>query len=590
MKAFVFIQYLISKFPALFFFTTLLLLTAGFVEALAILSIAPIVDLLIKTDVINTSPITQKLTALMVFINIPATLVSFLAFFFLLNLLKSVFQIIATYLLIKTKYAVFLDILMGTFEDFFNARWYFFSSSKQGELLNTFIREMTVIGDAFSSMTRFFANIMQTFILIAIPFYISWQVTSITLLSVMIFASLFFLFSKVSYQMGKKNTVTGNHVWAVVQESFALSKVILGYGNQKKSIEALRKTFNLHCDAIIKSLTFRQAIPVLYNPFGILAVSITLIYANSLNFHISEMSILIYALFRIIPIVSQVINEKNSMDSFVPSYEQVTNLRNRAKQLKQESGSRIFTDFHNKIVLKNVSFAYPDHKPILFNINVNISKGQMIAFVGESGAGKSTLIDIIMGFNKPIKGEITIDGIYLQDFDVNSYRRRIGYVPQESILFNMSIKDNLRWANEGASMEEIKRASQMSNAHDFIVKMPDGYDTVVGDRGVRLSGGQRQRIALARALIRKPELLILDEATSSLDRQSEILIQQAIEKIVHKTTIVVIAHRLSTIAKADWIYVLENGRIVEQGNYQKLIKHNKGPFSKMAELQDLASA
>jgi ABC-type multidrug transport system fused ATPase/permease subunit len=290
------------------------------------------------------------------------------------------------------------------------------------------------------------------------------------------------------------------------------------------------------------------------------------------------MSILIYALFRIIPIVSQVINEKNSMDSFVPSYEQVTNLRNRAKQLKQESGSRIFTDFHNKIVLKNVSFAYPDHKPILFNINVNISKGQMIAFVGESGAGKSTLIDIIMGFNKPIKGEITIDGIYLQDFDVNSYRRRIGYVPQESILFNMSIKDNLR------------RASQMSNAHDFIVKMPDGYDTVVGDRGVRLSGGQRQRIALARALIRKPELLILDEATSSLDRQSEILIQQAIEKIVHKTTIVVIAHRLSTIAKADWIYVLENGRIVEQGNYQKLIKHNKGPFSKMAELQDLASA
>jgi ABC-type multidrug transport system fused ATPase/permease subunit len=224
----------------------------------------------------------------------------------------------------------------------------------------------------------------------------------------------------------------------------------------------------------------------------------------------------------------------------------------------------------------------------LNNINATIPKGKMIAFVGESGAGKSTLIDTLIGFNKLKSGHIKIDGISLQDFDVNTYRKKIGYVSQESILFNMSIMDNLIWAKDDANEEDIKNACKLANANEFIENFYEGYQTVVGDRGVRLSGGQLQRIALARAMIRKPDLLILDEATSALDTKSERIIQKAIEKIANETTIVVVAHRLSTIANADYVYVLENGGVKEKGSYEDLIMQ-KGLFYDMVKSQKFSN-
>ena len=209
-----------------------------------------------------------------------------------------------------------------------------------------------------------------------------------------------------------------------------------------------------------------------------------------------------------------------------------------------------------------------------------IPRGKMVAIVGRSGSGKSTLVDIIIGFNEPLDGQIYVDGTPLHEFEINSYRKRIGYVPQESILFNMTIYENLLWAKEDATREEIREACIIANAAEFIEQFPKGYDTFVGDRGVRLSGGQIQRVALARAVLRNPDILILDEATSSLDSESERLIQLSIEAIAKKMTVIVIAHRLSTIAKADYIYVLEDGRIVEEGEYSQLVK-NDGSFSQM---------
>ena len=230
--------------------------------------------------------------------------------------------------------------------------------------------------------------------------------------------------------------------------------------------------------------------------------------------------------------------------------------------------------------MEGVCFSYDSDRPVLTDINIEIKKGSMVAFVGRSGSGKSTLIDIIMGFNEPQRGTISIDGVPLHNFDINSYRKCIGYVPQESVLFNMSIRDNLLWAKEDATVDEIREACLIANAAEFIEQFPGGYDTLAGDRGVRLSGGQIQRIALARAVLRNPDILILDEATSSLDNESERLIQQSIEAIAKKMTVIVIAHRLSTIARADHIYVLQDGRIMEEGTYSHLIEKD-GSFSQM---------
>ncbi len=254
--------------------------------------------------------------------------------------------------------------------------------------------------------------------------------------------------------------------------------------------------------------------------------------------------------------------------------------------MRQKSGSKVFKGFNGKIALENLTFAYPGNKPVLENINVVIPKGKMVAFVGPSGSGKSTLVDSIMGFNEPLAGKITLDDVPLYDFDIISYRQRIGYVPQDSILFNMSIGNNLLWANKFATADEIKDACRLANAVEFIEELPNKYDTLVGDRGVRLSGGQVQRLALARAMLRKPEILILDEATSSLDTHSERLIQKAIENISKKTTVIAIAHRLSTITSADYIYVLQKGCILEEGTYSDLMKR-KGEFSRMLHLQTI---
>jgi ABC-type multidrug transport system fused ATPase/permease subunit len=213
----------------------------------------------------------------------------------------------------------------------------------------------------------------------------------------------------------------------------------------------------------------------------------------------------------------------------------------------------------------------------------------MTAVVGESGCGKSTLLDMLMGFNMIEKGDVLIDGVPLEDYDQSSYRQRIGYVPQDAVLFNMSIRDNILWAQDDATDETFAEALRLANAQMFIDEFPDGVDTLAGDRGVRLSGGQIQRIALARAILRRPELLILDEATSALDSQSETLIQDAIAEIARDTTIIVVAHRLSTVKMADTIVVLDEGAIVEQGTYDELIKRD-GRFRSMVDAQSLGHA
>ena len=286
--------------------------------------------------------------------------------------------------------------------------------------------------------------------------------------------------------------------------------------------------------------------------------------------------------------MKNIVNEKNTIDMAYPSYEQIMNIIKDAKKLNQTSGNIAFKNFNKSIKVNDISFAYPNNKAAINNLSLQIKKGQMIAIVGESGTGKSTLIDVIMGFNDPTSGDILIDLTPLKKYDINSYREKIGYVPQDGELFNASVIQNIKWANEKATDEQVQHICKEAYADSFIKNFSEGYETIVGDRGVRLSGGQLQRIALARALIRKPEILILDEATSSLDSKSEKNIQEALNTIARKTTIIVIAHRLSTILKADNIFVINHGRVVEEGNYEYLIKLN-GSFKQMIEQQAFIS-
>jgi len=586
MRIILFFTEVFRKFPLLVIGNVMLLIMVGILDAASIITVAPVVDLMIHPDMSNLSTITIKINAILKDMGISTTFLNLIILFLIFNILRSLFFVLSKYFILITRIKVIRDVMLGTFKDFFNSQWYFFSSNSQGTLINTFSREITMVAEALSSMAAFLANIIQILFYFAVPFYLTWKVSAVSLLAALLCVTPLFLLGRLSYNLGTKITNTANQLTSAIAESLSSAKLILGYGNQQKSISNLSNAFDRHYRAYKLASTLESSIPIIYFPLGIVCLLITLLYSKSIGVPLSVTVAVLYSLMKSVPLIGELSRARNSLEIFYPSYEQIKRLRENATELKQVTGPGLFQQISQGISFEDVSFAYPGGKNVLSHINAKIPKGKMTAFVGESGAGKSTLIDMLMGFHKPSTGKVKIDNIPLETFDVLSFRKRIGYVPQEGLLFNTTIRENLLWSNSEASESEIINACRLARAHEFITKSVNGYDTIVGDRGVRLSGGEIQRIALARAILRKPELLILDEATSSLDSNSEQIIQQSIENIAKYTTIVVIAHRLSTIKNADYVYVMNNGRIVEEGTYKELTDQD-GSFAQMVKKQML---
>nr|WP_226984224.1 ATP-binding cassette domain-containing protein [Halothermothrix orenii] len=250
-------------------------------------------------------------------------------------------------------------------------------------------------------------------------------------------------------------------------------------------------------------------------------------------------------------------------------------------EIKDREGARTLKVRNGHIEYRNVSFSYDNHKKVLNNINLEVKPGQTVAFVGPSGAGKTTLCNLLPRFYEIDGGQIFIDNINIKDVTLSSLRKNIGIVQQDVFLFNGTIRDNIRYGKIDASDKEIIEAAKKANAHEFIINLENGYDTEVGERGVKLSGGQKQRISIARSFLKNPPILILDEATSSLDNESEKIVQASLERLSRDRTTLVIAHRLSTIINADKIFVLTDQGIVEEGRHSELIKKKNGIYRKL---------
>lgn len=575
----------LTRYPKQFGLLFLLLVIEGVLAALSVLAIVPLADLIIDPTLSKVSRVTQIVIYDLRVIGLQPTFWIFGALFIVSNFFKQILGITIRYAILRIKYAVVRGLFGDALHKFFKARWGFFSGSDQGRLLNTLNKELNTIGDTFGHMATWFSQFIQLFIYLSVPILLNAQITLTAIGLGVLFGAPLLLFQRSSYRLGKRNTETSNEVIGVLNELLGAARLILGFGRQKQARKRYLDAFDRHIHVTLKSQTIETAVPKLFQPLGMLAVVIAMGFAVQQQASISELAAVMWSLLGAMPILATIIQGNISVSNFLPSYEQLIALRKSAADFEEIEGDRVFTSLDQGIELKNLSFTYPGRLQTLTNVNLFLHKGQMTALVGESGSGKSTITDLVLGLQIPEKGEVLIDGIPLGDWKQNTFRERIGYVPQDPQLFHSTIRENLLWSLESANEDSLWQALHLANAAVFVKELPEGIDTVVGDRGVRLSGGQRQRIALARALLRKPELLILDEATSSLDSESERLIQQSIEEVAKDTTVLVVAHRLSTIAKANKVYVLNTGSVVEEGSFEILSKTKGGILNGMLAVQ-----
>jgi ABC-type multidrug transport system fused ATPase/permease subunit len=558
-----------------------LLVIEGGVAALSVASLVPLADFMLDQTLEKTTKITHLVIIFFSSIGIPPAFWTFGILFVGSNILKSFLEIAIRYAILRIKYAITKGLFGDALQTFFRSRWEFFSDAEQGLLLNTLNRELNTISDALGRLATLLAQLIQLGIYLAVPLWLNAKLTLTAIGLALLFGLPFMLLHKVSYRLGQINAATANIALGTLNEVIASARLMLGFGRQDQARERFLAAFNRHINATLRSQVLDTTIIKLFQPLAILAIVIALGIAVQQNAPVPELAAVMWSLLVAMPILSSLLQGNISISNLLPSYEQLVSLREKAKKLEEVQGDLIFKSFNREIELRNISFNYPGRTNTLDGVNIKIAKGQMTALVGKSGSGKSTLTDLVLGLQIANKGYLLIDGIPLAKWNINSFRRVVGYVPQDPQLFHASIRENLLWSHEAATEEDLWRSLDMANASTFVKNLPQGMDTIVGDRGARLSGGQRQRIALARALIRSPELLILDEATSALDSESEKLIQESIDRVASDTTILIVAHRLTTIKKADQIYVLENGKVVEEGPFSFLSNMPDGIFQEM---------
>jgi len=564
----------------------IILVISSVVQASSVVTIAPVIDLIIHPDLQGISHPTAVIMQWMKVSGVPVSLVSVMLLFIGAIILKN--SIIATskWMLCSFNNAFVRHLMLDEYRALLGAGWSFFVQQRHGMLSNTIVKETQRVGVTLEVVSDMFASVLSVIFYLGVGLYLSWKLTLVVLGMLMVGLGPFFLVGRYTYRIGKEYTQSNNELFSTVQETLSSAKVIIGYGNQQRSLSDFCKIIPHYMKMVLQFVMIREGSALAFEPFSFLIIlSAVFIGIKGFGMNVAELLILLYSFRAISQHGMNIVSRRNEMKNYIPAFEQIEQLRSEALAMAQPSGGDIFTGFRDRIRIGGIHFSYPNGKLAIDGISVDIPKGKMVAVVGRSGSGKTTLIDVLMGFYMPQKGSFVVDGKPFAELDINSWRHKIGYIPQEAALFNMSIKDNLLWANEQATDEDIQRSLEMSYANEFIKELPAGLETVVGEHGVRLSGGQRQRLALARAILRNPELLVLDEATSALDSHSEMLIQESIETLAQTTTIVAIAHRLSTIKRADYIYVLDNGRVIEEGTFGQLISLKDGQFLKAAEIQ-----
>ncbi len=466
----------------------------------------------------------------------------------------------------------------------------YYSKMKVGDLINRLGGETGRAANAIGLIVKLTIQIITILVFTAILLSISWQLTlaATLLLSLVMFVNQYVigrsrLFGKQLSEMSKAYSVR-------MLEILNGIRLVKSTANEDTEYQRIKHLILSREKADFESQANSELIAPVSEVLGIIALLSIVFIARSLFAHeLSSLSTVILTyllvLLQLLPQISQLNTIRNGYANNSTSIEMVAEFLNRDDKPLMVNGNAVYNKLEKGIHFNHLSFAYPDRENlVLKDIDLFLPKGTTLALVGFSGAGKSTLADLLPRFYDPLSGAIRIDDIDLRDFDIRTLRKHMGIVSQDTFLFNDTIKNNIAYGRPDAEEKEIIEAVKKANAYEFISKLPQGFETLIGDRGVMLSGGQRQRLAIARALLQDPDILILDEATSALDTLSERIVQAAIDELSRDRTTLVIAHRLSTIQKANQIAVLDQGYVAEVGTHEELLKKN-GAYCRLHSMQ-----
>jgi|SRR6186713_1998612 len=507
-------------------------------------------------------------------------------------LLKNIFGFLSQKVLTRMRVNMVKRIRHLLYEQYSRQSLQFYVNQRKGDLISIMSNDVVEIENSVvSSIQTIFRDPLVIIGSFVVLFYLSPQLTLFTLIFFPVSGGIISLISRRLKKGGGRSQALLGKILNITEETLSGIRIIKGF-NAERYVE---KKFDDENSAFARStkgvLNQRELSSPLAEFLGVSVIVVIIIYggrmilAGNSTFTASSFIAYIALYFQIITPAKNIAGAITYLQRGLAAGERVLGVIDVPNTVKDAPDARNIASFEHSIEYRDVSFRYEQHE-VLKNINLTIPKGRIIALVGSSGAGKSTLADLLPRFYDVVGGGIYIDGQDIRGLKMHSLRELIGIVSQEPILFNDSVFNNIAFGDPTAKMEDVINAAKIANAHEFIQHLELGYDTTIGDKGMKLSGGQRQRLTIARALFKNPAILILDEATSSLDTESEHLVQEAINNMMQHRTSIVIAHRLSTIRHADEIIVLQKGSIVERGSHDDLIRQ-QGFYKRLVEMQEV---
>lgn len=489
---------------------------------------------------------------------------------------RGIFYYGQNYLMSYVGQHVVIDIRAEVFKKLQRLSMSFYDKNKTGTIMSYVTNDVNALQGAMVENT--IELVTEGFILIGsiiAMVYLDWKLTVVTFCTFPIVLWFMDFFGKRIRSSGGQIQEATADITSVLQESVSSARVVKSFVREGYEIERFEKENVANFKANMRNAKYMATLTPVIELVAALGVTVILWYGghnviDGVTTAGSLIAFLVYAVNISNPI-KRVTRTIGNIQKALAAAERVFTVMDLPEEVKNLPGAKELPPVHGNIAFNHVSFAYNTSEEVLHDVSFEVKPGQVIGLVGPSGAGKSTIASLLPRFYDATAGKITVDGTDIKAVTLDSLREQVGIVPQETLLFNGTVYDNIKYGRLDATKEEILAAAQAANAHDFILNLPQGYETQLGDRGVNISGGQRQRIAIARAILKNPRILILDEATSALDTESERLVQEALDRLMVGRTSFVIAHRLSTIKNADRILVLEDGKLVEDGNHEQLM-------------------